>query len=73
MTLERLLEFDIDKLEKMSNDELLEYFKPMLKVTRPELAEKPINSKAHKTQTMQTQKQMLMAELAKRGFSHIKW
>lgn len=37
MTLEELTT-DIDKLEKMSDAELLEYFKPMLCVTRPELA-----------------------------------
>lgn len=37
MTLEELT-CDIDKLEKMSDAELLEYFKPMLCVTRPELA-----------------------------------
>lgn len=37
MTLEELTS-DIDVLEKMSDAELLEHFRPMLCVTRPELA-----------------------------------
>lgn len=41
MTLEQLLQCDAATLKGMSDKELLEYFKPYLNVTRPELAEKP--------------------------------
>lgn len=47
MTLEEITA-DIDKLEKMSDAELLEYFKPMLCVTRPEIAN-PTGEKKHQT------------------------
>lgn len=38
MTLEDLLDCDADKLIAMSDEELLNHFKPYLNVTRPELA-----------------------------------
>ena len=37
MTIEELLECDADTLEKMTDQQLLEYFTPYLKVTRPEM------------------------------------
>lgn len=45
MTIEELLGNPVEKIEKMSDDELLKYFEPYLKVTRPELAEKPVVGK----------------------------
>ena len=47
MTLEELTS-DVSKLEAMSDAELLEHFKPMLCVTRPELAN-PTGEKKHQT------------------------
>lgn len=38
MTLEELTSYSADKLEKMTDAELLEHFKPFLDVTRPERA-----------------------------------
>lgn len=38
MTIEELLECSADKLEKMSTEQLLQWFGPKLKITRPELA-----------------------------------
>ena len=37
-TLEQLVEMSADQLEKMTDAELMEIFKPFLNVTRPELA-----------------------------------
>ena len=48
MTLEKLLECNASELEKMSNEELLKYFEPYLKFTRPELAVKPAIKNAAK-------------------------
>ena len=36
MTLEEILQFDAEKLEAMTDEELLEHFKIYLDVTRPE-------------------------------------
>jgi hypothetical protein len=41
MTIEKLLQCDAATLESFTNEQLLEWFKPMLVVTRPELAVKP--------------------------------
>jgi hypothetical protein len=38
MTIEELLECSADKLEKMTTEQLLSWFGPKLKITRPELA-----------------------------------
>ena len=38
MTIEELLDCSADKLEKMTDAELEEFFKPYLDTTRPELA-----------------------------------
>ena len=38
MTLDQLLECSADELEKMTDAQLLEHFKPFLDVTRPERA-----------------------------------
>lgn len=38
MTLSELLDSDASTLEKLTDAQLLEYFKPFLSVTRPELA-----------------------------------
>lgn len=46
MTIEELLDCSPEKLEAMSDKELLEYFAPFLNVTRPELA-----AKQEKTET----------------------
>lgn len=72
MILEKLLGFDIDKLEAMSNEELQAYWQPMLKVTRPELAEKPIQHKStNLSSAAKTQKQLMLEELKKSGYGHI--
>lgn len=44
MTLETLLNCSADELEKLTEEELLKHFEPYLKITRPELAEKPEKS-----------------------------
>ena len=41
MTIEELLDCHPDDIKKMTDTELLKHFEPYLKVTRPELAEKP--------------------------------
>ncbi len=41
MKLEDLLECSAEKLEAMTDAELLEWFKPFLNVTRPEFAPRP--------------------------------
>lgn len=41
MTLEDLLDMSADKLEAMSDEELIAYCSPYFNVTRPELAPKP--------------------------------
>ena len=43
MTIEEILECSAEKLEAMSDIELINYFKPFFNVTRPELAPKPTN------------------------------
>lgn len=44
MTIQQLLDCSAEKLKKMNDAELLKYFEPYLKITRPELAEKPEGS-----------------------------
>ena len=45
MTHEEILQCSASQLEAMSDAELLKYYEPYLKITRPELAEKPVNNK----------------------------
>lgn len=73
MTLEKLLDFNLDKLEAMTNDELLAFWQPMLKVTRPELAEKPTNFTPKQKMKQQEfdQKNILIKELEARGMGHV--
>jgi len=40
MTIEQILDCSADQLEALTDEQLLEYFKPFLNVTRPELAPK---------------------------------
>jgi hypothetical protein len=46
MTINQLLDFDLEKLQAMSDEELLEYFKPYLQVTRPDMVtiQKSVNA-----------------------------
>ena len=44
MTIEEYLGKSADEIEKFSDAELLEYFKDQLKITRPELAARPVKS-----------------------------
>lgn len=44
MTIEKLLQNSAEKLESMTDEELYEFFKPYLIVTRPELCSKPAHS-----------------------------
>lgn len=55
MTLEQLLECDAATLKSFSDKQLLEYFSPYLKVTRPELAEKPKKPAQQAVKTYQPQ------------------
>lgn len=41
-TIEQLIGMSGDELEKMTDEQLLEHFKPMLCVTRPEVAAKRV-------------------------------
>lgn len=41
MTLDELLDMSADKLEAMSDEELIAYCTPYFNITRPELAPKP--------------------------------
>lgn len=50
MTLEELTS-DVSKLEAMSDEQLLEYFRPMLCVTRPELANPEGKKRTNEQQT----------------------
>ena len=43
MTIEEILDCDPAKLEALPESELIKYFEPFFKVTRPELAEKPVS------------------------------
>ncbi len=70
MQLEQLLDCSADKLEAMSDAELLAHFEPFLKVTRPELAEKP-RAKQEREQSvmnfMSPEKKARLAALAAEG------
>lgn len=46
MTLEEILGLPADELEKITDKQWLEFIEPYLKVTRPELAEKPKQNKS---------------------------
>jgi hypothetical protein len=46
MTLEQLLDCSADELEAMTDAELLQHFEPFFKVTRPELAPRPVRQNA---------------------------
>ena len=50
MTIEQLRNCSAGELQAMSRDQLLEYFKPYLHITRPEQAEKPGKKPAFKKQ-----------------------
>lgn len=52
MTLEQILDCDADKLEKMSDTELLEHFRPFLCVTRPEQSNPNREKKVYKQDTL---------------------
>lgn len=70
MTLEQLLDCSADVLEKMTDTELLAHFEPFLKVTRPELAEKPrakVENKQSVMQFMSPEKKAKLAALAAEG------
>ncbi len=45
MTIEQLLNCSAEKLEKMTDAELLAWFAPMLHITRPDQATKPQEAK----------------------------
>lgn len=49
MTIEKLLNCSADELQKMTNEQLLTYFEPYLKVTRPDLAMKDAKERGIKT------------------------
>ena len=49
MSIEELLDWDIDKLEALTDEQLRSYFAPYLNVTRPELAPKLEESSGSKT------------------------
>ena len=51
MTHEEILNCSADKLEKMTDEQLLEWYKPYLNITRPELADKPVKSSPRSVNT----------------------
>lgn len=63
MTLNELLDGDIEKLEKMTDAELLEYCKPYFTVTRPEMAVRDKGAGAHRVDPALVAKVKQMAEL----------
>lgn len=65
MTIEELLECSAEQLEKMTDAELEEHFKPFLQITRPELAPKPVKSLRQITQD--PKKQLAMQLLGSFG------
>jgi len=42
MTIEQLLECPVEQWESLTQKQIEEWFSPLLKITRPEMAEKPI-------------------------------
>jgi len=46
MTLEELLDASADQIESMTDEQLLEFFRPCLQVTRPELAPRKVSSQS---------------------------
>lgn len=46
MTSEEVLDFPAKRLEEITDKEWLAFIEPYLRVTRPELAEKPVKSKS---------------------------
>jgi hypothetical protein len=48
VTIEKLLQCSATELEALTDEELKKHFEPYLKITRPELAEKPIKSNTMK-------------------------
>ncbi len=75
MTIEKLLQCDANMLESFSDEQLLEWFKPMLVVTRPELAIKPDKqSNKQRTQYESNNKKQQAFELLKSmGIQVKKW
>lgn len=54
MTLEELLGKSAAELEVMTDKELLEYFQPVLHITRPELCSKPTKNEPRRISSTQT-------------------
>lgn len=67
MTIEQLCECSADELEKMTDAELLEHFKPYLSVTRPELAVKPVRAIEQSPVFIDPKKKRAMEALAAAG------
>lgn len=67
MTLEELLNCSADKLESFTDEQLTEWFAPLLNVTRPELAAKEgSNNIRHPSNVIRQQKAKDAIELEKR-------
>lgn len=71
MTLEELWEKTGDELGAMTDEQLLEFFRPYLTVTRPELADKPsrkvVPTFQNPVQALSPAKQKALALLAEEG------
>jgi hypothetical protein len=67
MTLEQLLECDAATLEKMTDEQLLEHFKPYLTVTRPELVVRKTNEPKPQQVYIPPAKKAALALLAEEG------
>jgi len=76
MTIEELVGKSDKELCALTVEELNKYFEPYLKVTRPELAEKPEKSKAFRVDQFKkssaTKKMQAMEILKKYNMGHIK-
>ena len=73
MTLEQLLEMDADTLSKMSDEELLKHFEPMLSVTRPDRAPKRQSTNTVKVvEYISPQKQQMLDLLKSAGLDYMK-
>lgn len=66
MTLEQLTKCNADELEKLTDAQLLEHFKPFFNVTRPEFAQKQ-KKQEQPTMYLSPQKQAMLRLLADEG------
>lgn len=75
MIMEKLLGKDADELDAIDDAQLLEYFKPLLVITRPELAPKPekIQRKEATARAVESKKDKALEIMRQMGINVKRW